>query len=104
METTAATVEARGGNNGGSDNNDDNGVIAIVINLNLHTAGMRWYVARLNLTGGVALSLCHLQNDGNCQGWDPLGSNKFLEEKEDNINSNGTPSGAPDSTATVRRQ
>jgi hypothetical protein len=56
METTVATATARGGNDGGDDN-DDNFAIAMVINLDLRTAGVQRYVARLNLTGGMAVSL-----------------------------------------------
>ncbi len=56
METMAATATARGGDDGGDDN-DDNFVIAMVINLDLHTAGVRRCVTRLNLTGGMTVSL-----------------------------------------------
>ena len=41
MERTVVTATARGGGDDGrGDDNDDNGAIAIVINLDLHTAGM----------------------------------------------------------------
>ena len=63
MEMTAATATARGGDDGGGDHNDDNGAIAMVINLDLRTAVVRRYVARLNLTGGMAVSL-FFQGDG----------------------------------------
>jgi hypothetical protein len=56
METTAATATARGGDDCG-DNNDDNFVIAMVINLDLRTTGVRRCVARLNFTGGMTVSL-----------------------------------------------
>jgi hypothetical protein len=56
METTAATATARGGDDGGDDNND-NFAIAMVINLDLRTVGVRRCVARLNLTGGMTVSL-----------------------------------------------
>ncbi len=52
----AATTTARGGDDGGDDN-DDNFAIAMVINLDLHTAGVRRCVARLNLMGGMTMSL-----------------------------------------------
>jgi hypothetical protein len=45
----------------------------------------------------------HLQNDGDRRGRDPSGSNTSLEEEED-YDGYGTPAGAPDSTATVRRR
>ena len=67
METTAATATARGGNNGGgddNDDNDDNGAIAMVINLDLRTAGVRRYITRLNLTGGMVVSLFFQGGDG----------------------------------------
>ena len=54
METTAAAATARGG---GGDGGGGGGAIAMVINLDLRTAGVRRYVARLNLTGGMAVSL-----------------------------------------------
>ena len=57
METTAVTATARGGNDGDDgdgDDNDDNGAIAMVINLDLCTAGVQRYVA--HLTGGMAVS------------------------------------------------
>ena len=58
MERTVVTATARGGGDDGrGDDNDDNGAIAMVINLDLHTAGVQRYVARLNLTGGMAMSL-----------------------------------------------
>ena len=41
MEMTAATATARGGDDGGVGDNDDNGMITMVINLNLRTAGVR---------------------------------------------------------------
>jgi hypothetical protein len=63
METTAATATACGGDDGGDDN-DDNFTIAMVINLDLRTAGVRWYIARLNLTGGMAVSLFFQGDDG----------------------------------------
>ncbi len=56
MEMTAATATARGGNDSG-DENDDNFAIAMVINLDLRTVGVRWCVARLNLMGGMTMSL-----------------------------------------------
>ena len=40
MEMMAVTVKARGGDYGGVDDNDDNGAIAMVINLDLCTAGV----------------------------------------------------------------
>jgi len=40
IEMTAATATARGGDDGGDDDNDDNFTIAMVINLDLHTAGV----------------------------------------------------------------
>ena len=52
--------------------------------------------------GGGARGRRHLQNDGDRRGRDPLGSNKSLEEEEDD-DGYGTPAGAPDLTATVRR-
>jgi len=52
MEMMAATATAHGSDDGGVDDNDNNGVIAMVINLDLHTVGVRRYVARLNLMGG----------------------------------------------------
>jgi hypothetical protein len=69
METTAATAAAttataRGGDGGGGDDNDDNGTIARVINLDLRTAGVRRYITRLNLTGGMAVSLFFQGGDG----------------------------------------
>jgi hypothetical protein len=57
MEMMVVTAKARGGDDGGGDHNNDNGVIAMVINLDLPTAVVRRYVARLNLTGGMAVSL-----------------------------------------------
>ena len=63
METTVATATARGGNDGGDDN-DDNFAIAMVINLDLRTAGVQRYVARLNLTGGMAVSLFFQGGEG----------------------------------------
>ena len=62
--TTAATATARSGDDGGGDNNDDNFAIAMVINLDLHTAGVQRYVARLNLTGGMAVSLFFQRGGG----------------------------------------
>ncbi len=59
----AATATARGGDEGG-DVNYDNFAIAMVINLDLRTAGVRRYVARLNLTGGMAVSLFFQGGDG----------------------------------------
>ena len=53
--------------------------------------------------GGGKRGHHHLQNDGNRQGRDPLGSNTSLEVDDDD-DGYGTPAGAPDSTATVRRQ
>jgi hypothetical protein len=69
METTAATAAAttataRGGDDGGGDDNDDNGTIAMVINLVLRTVGVRRYITRLNLTGGMAVSLFFQGGDG----------------------------------------
>ena len=52
MEMVAATAAIRGGDDGGGDHNNDKGAIAMVINLDLPTAVVQWYVARLNLTGG----------------------------------------------------
>ncbi len=63
METTAATATARGGDDGGDDN-DDNFAITMVINLDLRTAGVQRYVTRLNLTGGMAVSLFFQGGDG----------------------------------------
>ena len=40
IEMMAATAMARGGDDGGGDDNDDNFAIAMVINLDLHTAGV----------------------------------------------------------------
>ena len=57
MEMVAATAAIRGGDDGGGDHNNDKGAIAMVINLDLPTAVVRRYVARLNLTGGMAVSL-----------------------------------------------
>ena len=57
METMVATATARGGKDGDGDDNDDNGTIAMVINLDLRTAGVRRYLPWLNLTGGMAVSL-----------------------------------------------
>ena len=57
MEMMVVTAKARGGDDGGSDHNDDNGAITMVINLDLPTAVVRRYVARLNLPGGMAMSL-----------------------------------------------
>ena len=45
----------------------------------------------------------HLQNDGDHQGRDWLGLNTSLEEEEDD-DGYGTPAGAPNSMATVRRR
>ena len=53
--------------------------------------------------GGGTRGRRHLQNDGDRRGRDPSGSNTSLEEEED-YDGYGTPAGAPDSTATVRRQ
>ena len=44
METMVATATARGGKDGDGDDNDDNGTIAMVINLDLRTAGVRRYL------------------------------------------------------------
>jgi hypothetical protein len=63
MERMAATATACGGDDG-VDDNDDNFAIAMVINLDLRTAGVRRYVARLNLTGGMAVSLFFQGGDG----------------------------------------
>ena len=68
METTAATATARGGNEGGGKDNNNNFAITMVINLNLHTTGVRWYIARLNLTGGMAMSLFFHVGDGGGSG------------------------------------
>ena len=57
METTAAIATTRGCDDGNGDDNDDNGTIAMVINLDMRTAGVRWYVAWLNLMGGMVVSL-----------------------------------------------
>ena len=57
MEMVAATAATHGGDDGGGDHNNDKGAIAMVINLDLPTAVVRRYVARLNLTGGMAMSL-----------------------------------------------
>ena len=54
---TVEIVTARGGNDDGGDDNDDSGAIAMVINLNLHTVGVQRYVVRLNLKGGMVVSL-----------------------------------------------
>ena len=59
-----ATAMARGSDDGGGDHNDDNGVITMVINLDLPTAVVRRYVARLNLTGSMAVSLFFQGSDG----------------------------------------
>jgi len=56
MEMKAATTTACSDDNGGGDDNNDNGAITMVINLDLRTAGVRRYVARLNLTGGMSSS------------------------------------------------
>jgi hypothetical protein len=57
METTAATATARDGEDSDGDDNDNNGTIAMVINLDLRTAGVRRYLLWLNLMGGMAISL-----------------------------------------------
>ena len=77
METTAATATARGGDDGGDDN-DDNFAIAMVINLDLRTAGVRRYVARLNLTGGMAVSLFFQGGDGGGGGGGARGEEKTI--------------------------
>ena len=64
MEMMAATAKARSGDDGGGDNNDDNFAIAMVINLDLRTAGVQRYVARLNLTGDMVMSLFFQGDDG----------------------------------------
>ena len=64
MEMTAATATARGGDDGGGDDNDDNFAIAMVINLDLRTTGVQRYVVRLNLTGGMVVSLFFQGGDG----------------------------------------
>ena len=63
--------------------------------------GQRHRWQRRQCRGG-ARGRRHLQNDGDRRGRDPLGSNKSLEEEEDD-DGYGTPAGAPDLTATVRR-
>ena len=68
MEMIAATATARGSDDSGGDDNNDNFVITMVVNLDLRTAGVRWYVARLNLTGGMAVSLFFQGGDGSSGG------------------------------------
>ena len=83
METTAATATARSDDDGGGDNNDDNFAIAMVINLDLRTAGVRRYVARLNLTGGMVMSLFFQGDDGGGDGGG--GARGGGENKNDNV-------------------
>jgi hypothetical protein len=83
METTVATATARGGDDGGDDN-DDNFAIAMVINLDLRTAGVRRYVARLNLTGGMAMSLFFQGGDGGGGGGGGEGGGENDNDNEDN--------------------
>ena len=50
-------MTACGGNDDGGDDNDDSGAIAMVINLDLRTVGVQRCIVRLNLTGGMVVSL-----------------------------------------------
>ena len=54
---TAATATAHGGDDDSGDHNDDNGTIAMVFNLDLRTMVVQRYITRLNLTGGMSVSL-----------------------------------------------
>ncbi len=84
MEMTAATATARGGDDGGGDHNENNGAITMVINLDLPTTVVRRYVARLNLTGGMAVSLFFQGgNDGGGGGGGARGGGENENDNED---------------------
>ena len=78
---TAATATAH---HHGGDDNDDNFTIAMVINLDLRTAGVRRYVARLNLTGGMAVSLFFQGGDSGGGGGGGEGGGENDNDNEDN--------------------